>query len=279
MIVVIFAAALILVLVGAQSSILTRQKRAAVAAGVAVAAGPKISFRDDPQGWMVDNLRRNKWVRRSLSIGSLAAFVFAVAMLGYPFYTNLVQSRIQSRLDHQLASPELKQAYLAHQLQDGDSLTRIKIPAIGVDVVVVQGTDDDALRAGAGHYKDTPLPCENGNIGIAGHRTTYGRPFADLDLLQPGDQITLETPVGSCTYQVMRAPPGDHPLDSRDAAFPVAPTDVDVVAPPPTARPGDPAPPNAMLTLTTCHPKGSAAQRLIVQAVLVPTPAGSTAGA
>jgi|GEM_PF-1124039 len=279
MLVEILAAALIVALVGGQAAVLTRNKRLESATRAAAPVAPRVAFRDDPQGWLIDALRRRRWLRRSLSLGSLAAFLFAVVMLGYPFYTNLVQSRIQSRLDHQLASPELKQAYLAHQLQEGDSLTRIKIPAINVDVVVVEGTGADALRAGAGHYRDTPLPCEPGNMGIAGHRTTYGRPFADLDLLKPGDQIILQTPVGSCTYQVLPAPPGRHALDGRGAAFVVDPTSIDVVGPPDQARPGDPAPPGAMLTLTTCHPKGSAAKRLVVQAALVTAPGATTGGA
>ena len=97
-----------------------------------------------------------------------------------------------------------------------------------------------ALRAGAGHYPQTPLPCEPGNVAIAGHRTTYGKPFHNLDLLKPGDTIVLETPIGSCTYKMVPPP------------FIVAPTDTSVVDPTPVPT----------LTLTTCHPKGSARQRL-----------------
>ena len=130
----------------------------------------------------------------------------------------------------------------------GDSLTRIIIPDIDVNVVVVEGTTASALRAGAGHYPDTPLPCEVGNVSIAGHRTTYGRPFHNVDQLAVGDEITLETPIGSCTYAVNQAP------------FPVSPTQLEVVAN---------TPEEATLTLTTCHPKGSARQRLVVKATLV----------
>jgi sortase A len=240
---------------------------------------PKIPFRKDPQGWMIDTLRRRKGLRLSLSLGSLFAFIIAVGVIGYPFYTNLVQSRIQARLDRQLASPELKQAYLDHHLQEGDSLTRIKIPAIGVDVVVVEGTGADALRAGAGHYRDTSLPCEDGTVGIAGHRTTYGRPFANIDLLKPGDTITLETPVGSCTYQVLAPPPNRRPLDGNGAAFVIKPNEIEVIRAPAIARPGEDPPVGAMLTLTTCHPKGSATQRLVVQAVLVNSPTPAPSGA
>jgi sortase A len=154
-------------------------------------------------------------------------------------------------------------------LQEGDSLTRIKMPAIDVDVVVVEGTGADALRAGAGHYRDTALPCEDGNVAIAGHRTTYGRPFANIDLLKPGDTITLQTPVGQCNYKVLAPPPLRKAADENGAAFIINPNEVAVIHPPEQARSGEnPAPP-AMLTLTTCHPKGSAAKRLIIQAVLI----------
>lgn len=202
----------------------------------------------DPLSRLVDVLRRRKWLRRSLSLLSVGLLFGAVGMLGYPFYTNLVQSRLQSKLDRQLASPELKQAYLERRIGVGDSLTRIIIKAIDVDVVVVEGTTASALRAGAGHYPDTPLPCEVGNVGIAGHRTTYGRPFHNVDRLKVGDVIILETPIGRCTYKVTKPP------------FVVTPDRTDVVRNIPDV---------AALTLTTCHPKGSARERLIIRAELV----------
>ena len=271
------AGSLILALVAWQSALLTAIKRRQPAP-VPAPPRPKVVFRKDPQGWMIDVLRRRKGLRLSLSLGSLFAFLFAVGVIGYPFYTNLVQSRIQARLDRQLASPELKQAYLEHRLQEGDSLTRIKIPAIDVDVVVVEGTGSDALRAGAGHYGNTKLPCEDGNVGIAGHRTTYGRPFANIDLLKPGDTITLETPIGACTYQVLAPPPNRKAADEHGAAFIINPNEVDVIGRPAVARPRENPAPGALLTLTTCHPKGSAAKRLVIQAALVsqaPAPGGA----
>jgi sortase A len=127
-------------------------------------------------------------------------------------------------------------------------LTRIKIPKLNVDVVVVQGTSDSALEAGSGHYPQSPMPCADGNVAIAGHRTTYGKPFANIDRLVPGDQITLETPVGSCVYQVSRPP------------FAVLPTDSWVVA----NNPGQ-----HTLTLTSCHPRGSASHRIIIKATML----------
>ena len=193
-------------------------------------------------------LRANPWARRGLSVLSAVLLCSAVGVLGYPVYTNVYRDRVQSRLDREIASPELKQAYQQRKLGDGDPLTRIKIPSIGVDTVVVEGTSASALRAGAGHYPATPLPCENGNVAIAGHRTTYGKPFSELDRLKSGDVVILETPIGTCTYEITVEPRV------------ILPTDLSVVANDVTRQ---------MLTLTTCHPKGSAARRLYVQAKLV----------
>lgn len=195
-------------------------------------------------------LRNSRWARRSLTGISAVLLVGAVALLGYPLYTNFYQDHLQGRLRGELASPTLRQAYLTHTIAVGSSLTRIRIPKIGVDVVVVEGTSASALRAGAGHYPETPLPCSVGNVGIAGHRTTYGKPFNEVDQLAPGDLIFLDTPVGSCTYRVAKPP------------FVVLPTDFSVVAPPP-----DPS--ARWLTLTSCTPKGSAARRIVIRATYV----------
>lgn len=196
---------------------------------------------------LVELLRNKPWLRRALSGLSVLLVLGGLALVGYPFATNMWTDRIQERLEDQIASPELQQAYKERKIETGDSLTRIKIPALGLDTVVVEGTTPSALRAGAGHYPQTPLPCEGGNVSIAGHRTTYGRPFGNVDQLKPGDTIELTTPIGGCVYQVAKDP------------FVVAPTDMSVIDP--TAE--------RSLTLTTCHPKGSAAQRLIIRATWV----------
>ena len=196
---------------------------------------------------LVELLRTRRWLRYVLSGLSVVLLLGGLGLVGYPFATNMWQDRIQERLEEQIASPELQQAYRERKIQTGDSLTRIKIPALNVDTVVVEGITPSALRAGAGHYPQTPLPCEAGNVSIAGHRTTYGRPFGNVDQLKPGDTIELTTPIGGCVYQVSRAP------------WVVAPDEMSVIDP--TAE--------RSLTLTTCHPKGSAAQRLIVRATWV----------
>lgn len=196
---------------------------------------------------MLELLRTRRWVRYLLSGLSVLLLLGGLGFVGYPFATNLWQGRLQDRLDKQLASPQLQQAYRERKIATGDSLTRIKIPALDVDVVVVEGITASALRAGAGHYPQTPLPCEAGNMAIAGHRTTFGRPFGNVDRLKPGDIIELNTPIGGCVYQVSTPPRV------------VAPNDLSVLDPTPVRS----------LTLTTCHPKGSAAQRLIIRATWV----------
>ena len=137
---------------------------------------------------------------------------------------------------------------LAPFVQEGDAIAQIRIPRIGVDSIVVQGISRPDLRKGPGHYPDTPLPGQKGNAAIAGHRTTYGAPFGNLDQLEEGDRIFVRTAQGSFTYEVY------------EANLVVKPADVQVLEPD-RFRP-------ATLTLTTCNPKYSAAQRLVVKAVL-----------
>ena len=95
----------------------------------------------------------------------------------------------------------------------------------------------------------TPLPGQAGNSVLSGHRTTYGRPFFDFDLLDVGDDIEVETAVGTHTYRI------------RDMEI-VQPTDIWVT----DNRPG------GWLTLTTCNPKFSARERLVVFAEMVSGP-------
>jgi sortase A len=195
-------------------------------------------------GWLASH----RGARRGLGAAGAACVLAAVVMLAYPVYTDIVHNSLQSRLSKELDSAATRNAFLAGTLKDGQSLTRIIIPKLGVNVVVVQGDDENALKAGAGHYPETPLPCEEGDVAIAGHRTTYGKPFANLDRLVIGDEIVMQTPIGSCIYRVSESP------------FVVNPDDWAVVA----DTPGQ-----YTLTLTTCTPKGSAAYRLVVKAVMV----------
>ncbi len=128
----------------------------------------------------------------------------------------------------------------------GGPVGNISIPKIGLSMMVVEGTGEAQLEMGPGHYPGTPLPGEQGNAAVAGHRTTYLHPFYDLNDLVPGDAINVVTLQGIFLYHVT----------SSQA---VSPNDVAVVAA--TRFPE--------LTLTTCNPRYSASQRLVVQATLV----------
>jgi sortase A len=125
----------------------------------------------------------------------------------------------------------------------------ITINKIGLEAVLFEGVDRDTLKDGPGHMPWTPVPGQPGNAVISGHRTTYGRPFYDLDQLVLGDRIEVETAIGISVYEVK-------------VIEIVLPTDVYVTEPLP----------GAWLTLTTCHPRFSAAERLVVQAELVAGP-------
>lgn len=134
-------------------------------------------------------------------------------------------------------------------ISQGDALALLELPAIDATYAVVEGVQVSDLREGPGHYPWTPLPGERGNSAIAGHRTTYGAPFGRLDELEPGDEIYVSTLWGRFTYRV------------TDTQI-VGPREVDVL------RSGD----DNRLTLTTCNPKYSAAERLVVSALLVGEP-------
>jgi sortase A len=121
----------------------------------------------------------------------------------------------------------------------------IQIPRIDLDMVVVQGTDYESLKEGPGHYLDTADPWDpTGRVGIAGHRTTYLHPFFDLDRVQPGDTIQLQTAYGTFTYTV-----------THNFVMPEATAGVVLEQ---TKRP--------TLVLTTCNPRYASSQRLIVEA-------------
>jgi sortase A len=130
----------------------------------------------------------------------------------------------------------------------GSAVAIIKIPKIGVDAAVVEGVGTSDLEKGPGHYPGSPLPGQAGNAAIAGHRTTYGAPFYRLNELKPGDDIIISTRDSAkpWVYQVMFS----HSVD---------PSDVAVL---------DPTLDN-QLTLTTCTPRFSASQRLVVVSRLI----------
>lgn len=141
----------------------------------------------------------------------------------------------------------------ANGLIEGKAFALMHIPRFGKDWVepVMEGTDLGILSGGLGHYSQTALPGAVGNFSVAGHRTTWGRPFHDIETLVEGDKIVMETRDSWDVYAVV-----SHAI--------VEPTQVDVIE----AVPGQPGvePTDKLLTLTTCHPKFSAQQRYIVHA-------------
>lgn len=137
-------------------------------------------------------------------------------------------------------------ARFGRQAEEGEAIGRIDAEEAGLETVVVQGTDTASLRIGPGHFPDTSFPGQDGTVGIAGHRTTYGAPFRHVDSFDRGDRIVLEMPYATFVYKVQKTEIVD-------------PTDVGVVRDVGYER----------LVLTSCHPLYSAAQRFIVYARMV----------
>jgi sortase A len=139
----------------------------------------------------------------------------------------------------------------------GRKLGLIVIPRLRVRQVFVEGTAKADLETGPGRYSRSAYPGQPGNAAIAGHRTTFGAPFFNMNLMRVGDPIFVQTKQGNFRYDVIDA---CKPKCTGNGWFIVSPKDSSVLA----ATPGD-----NLLTLTTCHPKYQAKQRLIVRARLV----------
>jgi len=185
-----------------------------------------------------------------LALGTLGRILIAAGMLilafvGYQLWgTAFAEARSQERLVEEFGRGEAKPLE-AIRAVPGGAVGLIEIPKIGVDKAIVEGVGVAELKTGPGHYPATPLPGQPGNAAIAGHRTTYGAPFNRLDELVAGDAILVTTAQGEFRYEV-------------ESAQVVSPRQSEVLDPTSDSR----------LTLTTCHPKLSAAQRLIITAKL-----------
>lgn len=182
--------------------------------------------------------------------GVLILLFVAYQLWGTGVYEARAQDDLKAEFDAKLAAPATTTttgtaAPEPPPAPTGEAVALIRIPKIGLDRHVVEGTGLADLRKAPGHYPSTPLPGELGNAAIAGHRTTYGAPFNRLDELTAGDEILVTTLAGSYTFKV-------------EGSQIVSPSHVEVLAPTPVAK----------LTLTTCHPKYSAKQRLVVVAAL-----------
>ncbi|HSV94148.1 MAG TPA: class E sortase [Desulfobacterales bacterium] len=193
----------------------------------------------------------------------------ALGLLSYYLLTDFVTARRQEALRDEIAGlgtmgapspdrlvdePELtgwetwREEDVAYWggLDSGGVFGRLVIERMDLDVVVVLGSGTEELTKGPGWIKYTDLPGQTGNVGIAGHRTTYGAPFRRLDELARGDRIHLYSPFREYTYEV---------VEVRI----VTPDQVEVMRTTEEPR----------LTLSACHPPHSARYRLIVHAGLV----------
>ena len=198
-----------------------------------------------------------------IGAGIILLLFVAYLVWGTALQQSHTQNVLRSTLEHKAQSTQVRDALAQTATQDqlptgppvvapttasppeGSPVGEIRIPAIGIDQVIVSGTATQDLRQGPGHYTNTPLPGQAGNAGMAGHRTTYGHPFYNLNVLKVGDPIVLTTVQGIFVYDATKS-------------FVVSPSDGTVV---------DNVIAN-QLTLTTCNPRFSATTRLVVQAKL-----------
>lgn len=204
--------------------------------------------------------RRGRWLRfvgwASIALGLVVLEFAAFLVWGTGLATAREQGRLrrdfEAALERNEPSSERRNRPVLEAPPLGEPLARLEIPAIGVDAIVVEGVGHDELAKGPGHIPETALPGRAGNSVISGHRTTYGAPFWSLDELEVGDEIRVSTIEGVSLYRVV-------------LNYVVLPADTSVTAP---LKPGE----RPRLRLTTCHPRFSAAKRLVVEAELVTPP-------
>ncbi|MDP9304233.1 MAG: sortase [Actinomycetota bacterium] len=128
----------------------------------------------------------------------------------------------------------------------GQVIGRLRVPRIGLNMLLVNGTDHDTLKKGPGRDERTFMPGENRLVYIAGHRTTYLAPFSHIDRLRSGDRVTIEVPYGTFIYAVTR-----HRI--------VKSTDLSVLR----------SPRHEVVELQACHPRFFATHRYIAYARLL----------
>lgn len=200
------------------------------------------------------------WAGELLMTLGVLLLLFAAWQL---WWTDVVADRAQAQIVQTLeddfargeAAPVGEDGIPAAIGEDG-AFAVLRIPRFGDDYArpVIAGTSRPVLALGVGHYVGTAGPGQVGNFAVAGHRTTYGRPFHDVDQLADGDRVVVETAGDIHVYEVT----------SREI---VRPSDVGVIGPVP-GQPGA-TPTEALITLTSCHPKYSATQRFVVHGRLV----------
>ena len=194
-------------------------------------------------GARTDRLLR--WIERGLVALGSACLIWAGAISMHAITYQVQQSARLARLvpasDHLAADRGRKVVAPPHE--DAVPIGRLEIPRIGLSAIVMEGDDENTLKFAVGHLPDTPLPWQDGNAALAGHRDTFFRP---LRRVQGGDEIRLVTPRGTFQYRATRQ-------------MVVEPDELWVL---------DSSPASA-LTLITCYPfnfVGPAPRRFVIQA-------------
>lgn len=161
------------------------------------------------------------------------------------------------RAPEQVAEPRTTEPPPATPVAEGEQFATMYVPTWGADwqFPIAAGVDYATVldNGFVGHYTETALPGQVGNVGLAGHRQSYGRPFHAVDDLLPGDEIIVRTTSAWYVYHVT-----DYEI--------IQPHEVDVLAPVP--REPEAQPTERMITLTTCHPLWSIAERYVVYGAL-----------
>ena len=205
-----------------------------------------------------------------------------VLLLLFAFYesywTNIKSGQMQDQANETLEEEWHNPRGGGHAPKLGEAFARLYIPAFGSDFAfaVLEGTNEDDLLRGPGRYTETQMPGEPGNFAVAGHRVGKGAPFNDLGNLDTCDAIVIETETEWITYRVLpidgvpgdcfspeqQAKPEYQPVQGRHITLP---GDVSVLQPIPGAEGVEPS--ESLLTLTTCHPQFSNAERMIIHAM------------
>ncbi|HMM94383.1 class E sortase [Phycicoccus sp.] len=203
--------------------------------------------------------RLTGWLGELLITAGVLVLLFVAWQL---WWTDVTAERVQGRLVQTLTDDfgSGRDGTVGHdefpELGTAKAFAVIRVPRFGADFArpVIEGVGRPVLALGVGHYTDSAAPGAVGNFAVAGHRTTYGRPFHDIDRLRAGDRVIVETQPTVYVYEVT-----SHEI--------VRPWQTEVIAPVPD-RPGA-TPTERMITMTSCHPKYSATQRYITHGRLV----------
>jgi sortase A len=211
-----------------------------------------------------------RWIRllgTVLVVAGVLTLVWAAVVWQWqdPFtalYTKWRQHQLASQYEKQvrayhppirLPSPAAERRSIAREAhryrlasKRGEAIGRIRVPRMGVNMILVNGTDHGTLTKGPGRDLRTFMPGENRLVYIAGHRTTYLAPFSHIDSLRPRDRVTLEVPYGTFIYSVTR-----HRI--------VKSTDLSVLR----------SPQHEVVELQACHPRFFASHRYIAYARLI----------